>query len=37
MKPADDTPTAAEYWRAALDTLCFCALSAVVVTLCLAL
>lgn len=37
MKPADDTPTAAEYWEGALHTLCFFAFAAVVVTLCLAL
>jgi hypothetical protein len=30
--PPRDEPTASDYWKGALDTLCFCVLAVVVVT-----
>ncbi len=33
--PPRDEPDASEYWKGALDTLCFCVLAVVVVTICL--
>lgn len=33
--PPRDEPTPSEYWKGALDTLCFCVLAALIVTICM--